>query len=85
MAMKSMAELFKDHETAEKYAAISIKAREVYIRELWVPDSSSDEPNSKSGSGSGSSGGYLKYDSSNSGHSDSIMADMLAGHWYSMG
>lgn len=28
-------------------------------------------------------GSYLNYDSSTSGHHDSIMADMLAGHWYS--
>ncbi len=28
--------------------------------------------------------GYFKYDSNNSGHSNSIMADMLAGHWYSL-
>lgn len=29
-------------------------------------------------------GEYFNFDNSTSGHHDSVMADMLAGHWYTM-
>jgi non-lysosomal glucosylceramidase len=65
LATSAMATVLNYPETAEKYALLAEKAKEVYISKLW-------------------NGEYFNYDSSTSGHHDSIMADMMAGHWYSI-
>ena len=53
--------------SAERYERLLEKGRIAYEDKLWTDEE----------------GGYFKYDTSNSAWNDSIMADQLAGHWYS--
>ncbi len=61
-----------------KFNKVIIQGRDIYIKELYHCHEDDDRH------GKGEKEGYLHYDNSTSHHSDSIMADMLAGQWYAL-
>ncbi|KAL8601227.1 hypothetical protein ACOMHN_003033 [Nucella lapillus] len=78
-----MADILGHAEDKQNYAAILERGKKAFEEKLWNEQNSAIlERGKKAFEEKLWNGQYYDFDSSSSGHHDSIMADQLAGHWF---